>query len=214
MLIIENIKDYITEKKKDKYGEDRCYFEGIYMQGNIKNGNGRMYPTEDLQKAVDRYQPIIENHHAVGELNHPNSVEINPERICHKILELRRDGDNFVGKSLVTRTSMGQVVEALIHDNIQFGLSSRGMGDLIKKESYNLVQNFEIVTPADVVWDQSAPNAVPKYIIEGIMDNYKRVIDIFDIEIIEGIHKRIKGTYSKYLDEAIIREFNNIMKKL
>jgi hypothetical protein len=161
--------NYLSEAKED--GKKNYFIEGVFMQGAIKNRNGRMYPTEVLEKEINRYnENYIQKNRAYGELGHPQGPTINLERVSHMITKLDRDGDNFIGRAkIMTETPYGAIVKSLMDEGAQLGVSSRGMGSL--KQNRNgiaEVQNdFYLATAADIVADPSAPNAFVSGIMEG-----------------------------------------------
>jgi hypothetical protein len=166
--VIEDIK-YLSEAKED--GKKNYFIEGVFMQGAIKNRNGRVYPTEVLQKEINRYnEQYVQKNRAYGELGHPQGPTINLERVSHMITKLERDGDNFIGRAkIMTETPYGAIVKSLMDEGAQLGVSSRGMGSL-KQNSRGIaeVQNdFYLATAADIVADPSAPNAFVEGIMEG-----------------------------------------------
>ena len=159
---------YITEESD---GKKQLYIEGVFLQSEVKNKNGRVYPKSILEKEIARYnKEYIEPKRAYGELGHPEGPVINLERVSHMITELTQDGNNFVGKAKVMKeTPYGKIVSSLLSEGAQLGVSSRGMGTLKKnKDGINVVQDdFFLATAADIVADPSAPNAF----VEGIMEN-------------------------------------------
>ena len=161
--------NYLSEAKED--GKKNYFIEGVFMQGAIKNRNGRMYPTEVLEKEINRYnENYIQKNRAYGELGHPQGPTINLERVSHMITKLDKDGDNFIGRAkIMTETPYGAIVKSLMDEGAQLGVSSRGMGSL--KQNRNgiaEVQNdFYLATAADIVADPSAPNAFVSGIMEG-----------------------------------------------
>jgi hypothetical protein len=160
---------YITEANKE--GVKEHYITGIFLQGNIKNRNGRLYPVDTLENEVKRYySEIIENNRAYGELGHPQGPQINLDRVSHLITELHRDGDNFIGKAKILGTPMGNIALGLLEGGCNLGVSSRGMGSLkATKQGIMEVQNdFRLATAADIVADPSAPDAFVKGIMEGV----------------------------------------------
>lgn len=166
--VVEDLK-YITETKEN--GKKNLYIEGVFLQGGIKNRNGRMYPVEVLDKEVSRYnEQYVQKGRALGELGHPDGPTINLDRVSHKIVELRRDGSNFVGKAKIMDTPMGSIVRNLIGEGVTIGVSSRGMGSLkLNREGINEVQDdFYLATAADIVADPSAPDAFVNGIMEGV----------------------------------------------
>ena len=163
---IESVK-FITEGKGDKKS---LYIEGVFLQGNIKNRNGRMYPMETLQKEVARYtESNISSGRALGELGHPDGPTVNLDRVSHKIISLREHGSNFIGKAKILDTPMGQIAKSLIDEGVKLGVSSRGIGSLKPtKEGFNVVgDDFQLATAADIVADPSAPDAFVEGIMEG-----------------------------------------------
>lgn len=170
-LICETIEDvkYITEKTES--GKKNLYIEGIFMQGDIVNRNKRCYSTNVLEKEVARYtQSLVEKGRAFGELGHPNGPSINLDRVSHIITELRRDGNNFIGKARISDTPMGNIARGIMESGGQLGVSSRGMGSL--KENKNGIMevqdDFYLATAADIVADPSAPDAFVQGIMEGV----------------------------------------------
>ena len=169
-LIREEIEsvEFITEKLKN--GKQNLYIEGIFLQGNIKNRNGRMYPMETLQKEVARYnESNITSGRALGELGHPDGPTVNLDRVSHKITSLKESGSNFIGRAKILDTPMGSIASSLIKEGVKLGVSSRGIGSLKPtKEGFNVVgDDFMLATAADIVADPSAPDAFVEGIMEG-----------------------------------------------
>ena len=169
-LIREEIEDVkiLTEQRN---GKKSLYIEGIFLQGNIKNRNGRMYPMETLQKEVGRYiKEQVAEGRAVGELGHPDSPTVNLDRVSHKIISLRESGSNFIGKAkILESTPMGKIASGLLSEGVKLGVSSRGIGSLKPtKEGFNVVSDdFMLATAADIVADPSAPDAFVEGVMEG-----------------------------------------------
>ena len=169
-LIREEIEDVkiLTESRN---GKKSLYIEGIFLQGNIKNRNGRMYPMETLQKEVGRYiKEQVKEGRAVGELGHPDSPTVNLDRVSHKIISLREPGSNFIGKAkILESTPMGKIASGLLSEGVKLGVSSRGIGSLKPtKEGFNVVSDdFMLATAADIVADPSAPDAFVEGVMEG-----------------------------------------------
>ena len=169
-LIREEIEDIkiLTESRN---GKKSLYIEGIFLQGNIKNRNGRMYPMETLQKEVGRYiKEQVAEGRAVGELGHPDSPTVNLDRVSHKIISLRESGSNFIGKAkILESTPMGKIASGLLSEGVKLGVSSRGIGSLKPtKEGFNVVSDdFMLATAADIVADPSAPDAFVHGVMEG-----------------------------------------------
>ena len=214
-LITEVIEEVqvITEAKEN--GDKTYFIEGIFMQGNQKNRNGRIYPVDVLEREVERYNTeYIQKNRAYGELGHPQGPTINLDRVSHMIKELYRDGDNFKGKAKIMDTPMGNIVKNLMNENATLGVSSRGMGSLKAKNGVNEVQNdFYLATAGDIVADPSAPDAFVEGIMEGkewVWDNgIIKEVDIVNYrdEINESIRKRQK-------EEATMQVFENFLQKL
>ena len=169
-LIREEIEDVkiLTESRN---GKKSLYIEGIFLQGNIKNRNGRMYPMETLQKEVGRYiKEQVKEGRAVGELGHPDSPTVNLDRVSHKIISLKESGSNFIGKAkILESTPMGKIASGLLSEGVKLGVSSRGIGSLKPtKEGFNVVSDdFMLATAADIVADPSAPDAFVEGVMEG-----------------------------------------------
>lgn len=158
-LLIEAVDaEFLKEESSDG---KHYYIKGIFLQGNLKNKNGRMYPMPTLQKAVANYvAEQIHTNRAVGELGHPAGPTINYDKVSHKILELNQEGENFIGKALIVDTPNGKIVQKLLDAGIQLGVSSRGMGSIQSVGGIDRVQNdFILATAADIVADPSAPDA-------------------------------------------------------
>jgi hypothetical protein len=169
-LFLDSATDvqYIEEAAAD--GSKSLFIEGVFLQGNIKNRNGRIYPENVLDKEVARYiKEAIDQNRAYGELNHPASPTINLDRVSHMIKELRKDGANYIGKAKIMETPMGNIVRNLIKEGANLGVSSRGLGTLKPNNGVMEVQeDFRLATAADIVSDPSAPDAFVQGIMEGV----------------------------------------------
>ena len=168
-LITEEIEqvEFIVEQRN---GKKNLYIEGVFLQGNIQNRNGRMYPMETLRKEVARYnESNITSGRALGELGHPDGPTVNLDRVSHKIVSLKENGSNFIGKAKILSTPMGKIAESLISEGVKLGVSSRGIGSLRpSREGVNIVgEDFMLATAADIVADPSAPDAFVEGIMEG-----------------------------------------------
>jgi len=167
-LITETIEDVklITEEKD---GKKLLYIEGVFLQSELKNRNGRMYPFSVLDREVKRYnEEYIKSKRALGELGHPDGPTINLDRVSHRITDLRAEGNNFIGKAQILDTPMGNIAKNLLDEGVQLGVSSRGMGSIQKSEDCNVVaDDFMLTTAADIVADPSAPDAFVNGIMEG-----------------------------------------------
>ena len=195
-LISEEVQDveYITEEKED--GKKNYKIKGVFMQADIKNRNGRVYPMETLQKEVGRYnKEYIKENRAYGELGHPDGPTVNLERASHMITALYPDGKNFIGEAKVLSTPMGNIVKNLMDEGGKLGVSSRGMGSLEQRNGANYVgKDFYLATAADIVADPSAPNAF----VEGIMEgkewvwNHGSLVESQLVKMQEKINTRVR----------------------
>ena len=213
-LISEEIQDveYITEQKEN--GKKNYKIKGIFMQADIKNRNGRIYPEEVLAKEVKRYnKDQINNNRAYGELGHPEGPTINLERASHMITKLYPDGKNFIGEAKILSTPMGEIVKNLLDDGAKLGVSSRGMGSLAQKNGANYVNgDFYLATAADIVADPSAPNAFVHGIMEGKewVWNHGTLVEAELVRMKDRIEKRTRGRHAK--EDAL--EFAKFLKLL
>jgi hypothetical protein len=212
--MIESEVDFVTEAKED--GGKNYFIEGVFMQGNIKNRNGRMYPMETLAKEVKRYnKEYVEQNRAYGELGHPQGPTINLERVSHMIKDLHQDGNNIIGRAkIMTETPMGKIVKNLMDEGAKLGVSSRGMGTLKPgKDGVNMVQSdFQLATAADIVADPSAPNAFVEGVMEGV--EWLQIDDRWVPQYIEETQKAIRKVSKAELQEAKIRAFEKFLKQL
>lgn len=163
---VESVK-FITEERA---GKKSLYIEGIFLQADIKNRNGRCYPMETLAKEVSRYnESYINKGRALGELGHPDGPTVNLDRVSHMITSLKCEGNNFVGKAKILETPMGKIASSLISEGVKLGVSSRGIGSLVEKNGVRYVSDdFMLATAADIVADPSAPDAFVNGIMEGV----------------------------------------------
>jgi hypothetical protein len=210
--VLEDSLEYITEANAD--GEKEYFIEGIFMQANKANRNGRIYPTEVLEKEVIRYnKEYIMKNRAFGELGHPQGPSINLERVSHMIKELYQDGDNFIGKAKIMDSPYGNIVKNLIKEGASLGVSSRGMGSLKSRNGINEVQkDFYLATAADIVADPSAPDAFVQGIMEGvdwIMDGEKWIRSF-----VEKSQYEIKKSRKSELETTKLRIFEDFLKKM
>ena len=212
--MLESDVEFITEAKED--GGKNYFIEGVFMQGNIKNRNGRMYPMETLMKEVKRYnKEYVEQNRAYGELGHPQGPTINLERVSHMIKELHQDGNNVRGKAkIMTETPMGKIVKNLMDEGAKLGVSSRGMGTLKPgKNGTNMVQNdFQLATAADIVADPSAPEAFVEGIMEGV--EWLQIDDRWVPQYIEETQQEIKAASRANLQEAKFNAFKKFLEQL
>ena len=214
-LITEEIEavEFLVESRG---GKKQLYIEGVFLQGNIKNRNGRMYPMETLRREVGRYN---ENHvakgRALGELGHPEGPTVNLDRVSHKIVSLRESGSNFVGKAKILNTPMGKIASSLVEEGVKLGVSSRGIGSLkMTREGVNVVgDDFMLATAADIVADPSAPDAF----VEGIMEGKDWVWDggVLREKYAEKTYATINTLVDqKKLDEQKLDLFNQFLQNI
>lgn len=217
-LICEVNEDigYITEANEN--GQKQYFIEGIFMQGDLKNRNGRVYPSSVLANEVNRYnEQFVTKKRAFGELGHPDGPTINLDRVSHMVTELKQDGSNFVGKAKIMDTPMGKVVKNLMDEGACLGVSSRGMGSLKpNKQGIMEVQNdFMLATAGDIVADPSAPNAFVRGIMEGVEWVYDVASGSWTTEnALDQIYEETKTMSRVELEENATRLFNKFMKSL
>ena len=218
-LIVETLEDvnYITEAKED--GGKNLYIEGTFLQSSIVNRNKRFYPEEIMDKEVARYiKESITTKTALGELGHPNGPQINLDRVSHRIVDLRKEGTNYIGKAIITNTPMGNIAKGLMESGARLGVSSRGMGSLKpNKEGINEVQSdFRLATAADIVADPSAPNAWVDSVMESVDWVYNEKLGWQAIELAEKAKEEIEeAVVSKELDESkMLKLFENWLDKI
>ena len=204
--------EYITEAKEG--GGKNYKIKGIFLQADIKNRNGRVYPMEILEKEVSRYnKKFINENRAYGELGHPEGPTVNLERVSHMVTELYPDGKNFVGEAKIMSTPMGEIVKNIMNEGGKLGVSSRGMGSLNQKNGANYVRDdFYLATAADIVADPSAPNAF----VEGIMEGKEWVWNNGALIESELVELRRKFDVKKRKRDAKVEalEFAKFLKKL
>jgi hypothetical protein len=204
---------FVTEAKED--GGKNYFIEGVFMQGNIKNRNGRVYPMETLMREVARYnKEYVEQNRAYGELGHPQGPTINLERVSHMIKSLKQEGSDVIGRAkIMTETPMGKIVKNLMDEGATLGVSSRGMGTLRQKNGVNEVQNdFQLATAADIVADPSAPSAFVEGIMEGV--DWLQINNTWVPQYIEETQKEIRKVSKAQLQEAKFKAFTKFLKQL
>ena len=214
-LITEEIEqvEFIVENRN---GKKSLYIEGVFLQGNIKNRNGRMYPMETLRKEVARYtENHIQSGRALGELGHHAGPTVNLDRVSHKIVSLKESGSNYVGKAKILGTPMGKIASNLLDEGVKLGVSSRGVGSLKPtREGFSVVgEDFMLATAADIVADPSAPDAF----VSGIMEGKEWVWDggILREKFAEKTYRQINALVDqKKLDENKLDLFNNFLSNL
>jgi len=212
-LITEQIEDVklLTEERD---GKKLLYIEGVFLQSELKNRNGRMYPFAVLNREVERYnEEYVKTKRALGELGHPDGPTVNLDRVSHRITNLRAEGNNFIGKAQILDTPMGNIAKSLLGEGVQLGVSSRGMGSIQKSEDCNIVaDDFMLTTAADIVADPSAPDAF----VNGIMEGKEWVWDnglLKEREVAK--YQRYIESASRYqLEERTLKAFEHFLGKL
>jgi len=207
----DNMVEFITEEKN---GSKSHYIQGVFMQAEQKNRNGRVYPKEILKEQVNKYiKEYVDQNRAFGELGHPDGPIVNLERVSHMIKELKEDGNNFMGKAKIMDTPYGKIVKNLIDEGAKLGVSSRGMGSLKNVGGTNIVQDdFYLATAADIVADPSAPEAF----VEGIMEGKEWVWDngVIREKAVQKLKDELVRAKQKQLEETKLRLFSKFMSKL
>ena len=212
-LISEEIQsaEYLVEENN---GKKEYKNRGVFLQSDIKNRNGRVYPREILVREVNRYnKEFIQKNRAFGELGHPDGPTVNLERVSHMVKSLTADGSNFIGEAKIMDTPYGKIVKGLIDEGAQLGVSSRGMGSLIQRNGVNYVKDdFYLATAADIVADPSAPDAF----VEGIMESKEWVWDngVLKQVDIESWKKQIQEAKRTVLEEKKLKVFKSFLTKL
>ena len=214
-LITEELTDVQLISEADENGKKQHKIKGIFMQANIKNRNGRVYPMEVLEKEVNRYKKeFIDRKRAFGELGHPDGPTVNLERVSHLITSLDGDGKgNYIGEAKVTDTPYGKIVKSVLDEGAQLGVSSRGMGSLENKGGTNYVKSeFYLATAADIVADPSAPSAF----VQGVMEGKEWVWDngvVKEVEISE-IKRELEAARQHELATKQTATFESFMRKI
>tara|TARA_Y100000996_G_scaffold249742_1_gene196417 strand:- start:31 stop:690 length:660 start_codon:yes stop_codon:yes gene_type:complete len=204
---------YLTEESKDPK-KPNVFIEGVFLQSDLKNKNGRVYPKEIMQREVQRYvNENVKTKRAYGELGHPDGPTVNLDRVSHMITDLREDGNNWIGKAKIMDTPMGRIVKELISEGAQLGVSSRGLGSLKEKNGINEVQgDFMLATAADIVADPSAPDAFVSGIMEG--KEWVFVNGRWTEQDIEEAQNTISRASLADLEEEKMQVFSNFINKL
>jgi hypothetical protein len=219
--INEEVQILTEESEK---GDKKYFIEGVFLQGNLKNRNGRVYPMEILDKEASRYSKnFIEQKRAFGELGHPDGPTINLERVSHMITALRKEDDNYIGKAKIMDTPYGKIVKNLIDEGAKLGVSSRGIGSLEEKSGINYVKDdFQLATAADIVADPSAPDAFVNGILEGKEWVYQAGLlvtknTLAAEEMVEEAQKEVRKIRSvdpRRLEEKAVKAFSRFIQNL
>lgn len=212
-LITESIED-IRILTEEKDGEKHLYIEGVFLQSEIKNRNGRIYPFDVLNKEVQRYsEEYVKAGRALGELGHPDGPTVNLDRVSHKITSLKAEGNNFIGKARILDTPMGKIAKSLLGEGVKLGVSSRGMGSLKEENGVKYVSDdFMLATAADIVADPSAPDAF----VNGIMEGKEWVWEggLLREKQIQEMKDSIIKSSRVDLEERMLQAFNKFLSNL
>lgn len=207
--------NYLTEAKED--GSKDHFIEGIFLQANKPNRNGRIYPVHVMDTAVSKYiDTHVNNSRAYGELGHPDGPQINLDRVSHLITNLKKDGDNYVGKAKLAETPMGNIAKGLLKSGANLGVSSRGLGSLkANKQGIMEVQDdFRLATAADIVADPSAPDAYVKGVMEGVDWVYDATTDSWYQEKLHETRKTLRKMTMNEIEQSKLGIFESFMKRL
>ena len=209
-LIREEIES-VQVLTEESNGKKTFHIQGPFLQGDIKNRNGRIYESRILAKEVNRYnEQYVSKNRAMGELGHPDGPTVNLDRVSHKITSLKQEGSNFIGKAKILETPMGRIAGALLNDGVTLGVSSRGMGSLVNRNGVNYVgEDFMLATAADIVADPSAPDAF----VQGIMEGKEWVWDngLLKERDLSNAVTTLQNVPTNRLDEAILDTFHNLL---
>lgn len=217
MKLISEFVDYAIQPvivEENEKGEKDYFIEGVFMQADIKNRNGRVYPKEVMKKEVDRYvKEFVEKGRAFGELGHPDGPTINLDKVSHMITKLEEDGSNFMGRAKILSTPNGQIVRNLINDGAKLGVSSRGLGSLEQRGGAQYVKgDFQLATAADIVADPSAPEAF----VEGIMEGVEWVYEsgILKAQEVEKMQADLRTAKMNKLEETKLNMWKKFVENL
>ena len=207
--VTQELKYLVEDAESGKKG---TFIEGIFMQAEQKNRNGRMYPSRVMEKEVRRYQDLISEKRSLGELGHPENPSINLDKVSHLISSLRMEGNNVIGRAKILETPMGKIAKNFIEEGVRLGVSSRGLGSLVEKNGIMEVQDDFYLATVDIVADPSAPDAF----VQGIMENAEWICEngIWKAVQIETAQKQIKKASAKELDEEKLKIFEKFMNTL
>lgn len=213
-LITEGNFEDVQILEEETNGKKNLYIEGVFLQADLKNRNGRVYPFDVLNREVGRYnEQYIISGRALGELGHPDGPTVNLDRVSHKIVSLRAEGSNFIGKAQILSTPMGNIAKSLLESGVKLGVSSRGMGSIEERNGANYVRDdFMLATAADIVSDPSAPDAFVNGIMEGKEWVWENGI-IKEIDLAK-YHRYISESTKKNLEERSLKVFNNFLQNL
>lgn len=215
MKLIKELVEEVQFIAEESNGKKNYFIEGIFLQSNIKNRNGRVYPRHIMEKEVNRYtRDYVNQKRSFGELGHPDGPTVNLDRVSHMITSLRPDGDNYIGRAKIMDTPMGNIAKNLLDEGAKLGVSSRGLGSLkLTQEGINEVQDdFFLATAADIVADPSAPDAFVQGIMEG--REWMVVNGVWSYREVEQTRKMIESTNRQNLEEVKLRLFEKFLTSL
>ena len=211
MKLIREEVEAVEVLVEETAGKKHFYIQGPFLQGDVKNRNGRIYESNILAKEVGRYnEQYVSKNRAMGELGHPDGPTVNLDRVSHKITSLKQEGSNFIGRAKILETPMGRIAGALLNDGVTLGVSSRGMGSLVQRDGANYVgEDFMLATAADIVADPSAPDAF----VQGIMEGKEWVWDngLLKEHDVAAVKARIDSAPRHMLDEAVLDGFYDLL---
>ena len=209
-LISESLENVKFLKEEDDNGKKNYKIKGVFMQGGIKNRNGRVYPVEVLQKEIQRYnEKFVDENRAYGELGHPEGPTVNLDKVSHLIKELKFEGNDVVGKAQILDTPNGKIVKGLLDGGVQLGVSTRGMGSLENRNGAMQVRDDFILSTVDIVQDPSAPEAFVNGIMEGVEWVWNN--GVLKPQEVEEMETEIKNAPRKVAYETSVREFKNFL---
>ena len=210
-LIREEVEAVEVLVESNSTGKKTFHIQGPFLQGDVKNRNGRIYESRILAKEVDRYnENFVNKNRAMGELGHPDGPTVNLDRVSHKITSLKQEGSNFIGKAKILETPMGRIAGALLNDGVTLGVSSRGMGSVQSRNGANYVgEDFMLATAADIVADPSAPDAF----VQGIMEGKEWVWDngLLKEQDVQRVKDAINNAPAHRLNEAVLEGFRDLL---
>ena len=219
-IITESTTEIITESVLEESGKKNWFISGVTLQSNIKNKNKRIYPKDILSEAIDRHvSEFLNDSRAVGELNHPteNISSINLDRISHKFIEVKEDGNNFITKAQILDTPCGKIAQNLLEGNVKLGISSRGLGKINSKSGDNIVENLYLVSLGDIVDNPSAPSAFVNGVLESVEFQLTESGQFSRIEVFNEIDKyriELEKASKEDINKAVKSIFTEFLKKL
>lgn len=213
LLREENESIEILKEEDKKTGQKDYFIRGPFMQSEVKNRNGRIYPRQVMEKEVNRYvKENVEKNRALGELGHPESATVNLDRVSHMIKELKMDGNNVIGKAKIIDTPMGKISKNLIDEGVKLGVSSRAMGSVETKNGVQYIKPDFKLASVDIVADPSGPDCF----VEGIMEGYQWIYEAmnYNEERLEKMKKKIRSTVKSELEETKLKLFSDFLKSI